>query len=416
MAYARLGTSYKNLGESTLGIENIEKAYDLREHTSEREKLYVESHYYQDAQGNLEKARQVYELWARIYPRDWTPHIDLWDIYDDLGQMDKALEAVRDSVRLDRNALGLGNLSFTFLISDRWQEARSVAEKAQTEQLDSPGLHFTLYRLALLANDGAGMARQLAWASGKPEVENVLLWEEADRAASLGKMERERETSRRAVAAAERARENEVAATYEDSAALWEAIFGHTSQVRQRVMAALRLSHGRNAEYEAALALAFAGDGGKAQTLADDLANRFPEDTLVSVNYLPTIRAQLELNHGRPGEAIETLRAATPYELGPPSRIGGALYPVYIRGVAYLALKRGAEAAAEFEKVREHRGMILGKPPGVFAPLGLARAYAIQGDRTKAKAAYQEFLVSLKDADPGIPLLKQANAEYARMR
>jgi eukaryotic-like serine/threonine-protein kinase len=416
MAYARLGTSYKNLGESSLGIENLGKAYDLREHTSEREKFYVESHYYQDAQGNLEKARQIYELWAQIYPRDWTPHIDLWDLYNDLGQLDRALEAVRESVRLNRNALGYCNLTFAYLVLNRLPEAQAVAEEAQAKQLDSPGLHFNLYRLAFVQNDRAGMARQVAWAAGKPGVEDVLLAREAERIAGLGQLEKAREVSRHAVASAEQAKETEVAAVDDDIAALWESFSGNTGQARQRASEALRLSTGRNAQFGAALALALAGDAGKAQTLADDLAKRFPDDTIVRFYYLPTMRAQVELSRSHPAKALEALQVATPYELGSATGLAGGMYPVYLRGVAYLAMHRGVEAAVEFEKILEYRALVAGKPTGVMASLGLARAYAIQGDRVKAKAQYQELLAHWKDADPHFPLLKQAKAEYARLQ
>ena len=416
MAYARLGTSYKNLGESNLGMENLGKAYDLREHTSEREKFYVESHYYQDAQGDLEKARQVYELWAQIYPRDWTPQIDLWDVYNDLGQLDKEFEAVRESVRLNHNALGYCNLTYAYLLLDRLPEARSVAQEAQAKQLDSPGLHYNLYRLAFVQNDNIGMAQQVAWAAGKPGVEDVLLAKEADRFAGSGQLEQAREMSRRAVASAERAKENEVAATYEDSAALWEALAGDAAEARRHAAKALQLSSGRNAEFGAALAQAFTGDAAKAQSFVDDLAERFPEDTIVRFYYLPTLNAQLELNHGHPAKAIDALQASAPYELGSPTGIAGAMYPVYLRGVAYLAAHRGTEAAAEFQEILEHRALVFSKPTGVMARLGLARAYAMQGDHAKAKAAYQDFLARWKNADPGIPVLRQAKVEYARLQ
>jgi eukaryotic-like serine/threonine-protein kinase len=414
MAYARLGTSYRTLGESSLGTEHLRKAYDLRERVSEREKFYIESHYYEVVTGDLEKARQVYELWAQIYSRDWTPRIGLWVIYTDLGQYDKALGAVRESVRLDPNADGYCNLVLSYLILNRLQEAGSAAEEAQAKQLDSPALHFILYRLAFLQNDTAGMALQVAWVAGKPGVEDVLLAREAETAAYSGQLEKAREFSRRAEASAVRVKENEVAAMYEDSAALREALFGNAVEGRQRAAAALVLSNGQNAQQGAALALAFAGDAKRAQVLADDLGTRFPANTVVRFNFIPTIKAQVELIRNDSSKAIETLQAAAPYELGSPLGVG--LYPVYVRGQAYLAAHRGSEAAAEFEKIIGHRGVVVNRPTGGLAHLGLARAYAMQGDTAKAKAAYQDFLALWKDADPDIPVLEQAKAEYAKLQ
>jgi DNA-binding winged helix-turn-helix (wHTH) protein/tetratricopeptide (TPR) repeat protein len=413
MAYARLGMMYENLHETTRGSENLRRAYDLRERVSEREKFYIDSHYYQIVTGDLEKARQVFELWAQIYPRDWTPVTNLQVVYGDLGQNDKALEAVRKSVRLDPNALGYSNLVSSYVVLDRLQEARSAAKEAQAKQLDSPNLHLILYRLAFLQNDTAGMAQQVAWVAGKPGVEDVLLAGEADTAAYSGRLEEAREFSRHAVASAEQAEENEVAAMYEDAAALREAFFGNAVEGRQRAAAALFLSKGRNAQLGAALALAFAGDAKRAQLLADDLGTRFPANTVVRFNFIPTIKAQLELIRNDSSKAIETLQAAAPYEVG--SLLGNRLYPVYVRGEAYLAAHRGIEAAAEFEKIIEHRGVALNRPTGVLAHLGLARAYAMQGDTAKAKAAYQDFLTLWKDADPDIPILKQAKLEYGKL-
>jgi eukaryotic-like serine/threonine-protein kinase len=412
MAYARLGMSYRNLGELTLGAENTRSAYALRERVSEREKFYIESHYYQIVSGDLEKARQVYELWAQIYPRDFVPRTDLWVIYrDDLGQNDKALGEIRESLRLNPNTLGYSNLVLSYLALNRLGEARSAAEEAQAKKFDSPGLRFSLYRLAFLQNDTAGMAQQVAWVAGKPGAEDVLLADEADTAAYSGQLEKAREFSRRAVASAERAEENEVAAVYEDSAALREALLGNAVKSTQRAAAALGLSNGWNAQFGAALALAFAGDAERAQTLADDLGKRFPENTLIRFSYIPTIRAQLELRRNDSSKAIEALQAAAPYELG----AFGGLYPVYVRGEAHLAAHRGIEAASEFQKIIDHRGAVLNKPIGALGHLGLARAYAMQGDTAKAKAAYQDFLSLWKDADPDIPILKKAKAEYAKL-
>jgi predicted Zn-dependent protease len=262
------------------------------------------------------------------------------------------------------------------------------------------------------------MAQQVAWAAGKPGWENVVLASEADTAAYSGRLGMAQEFSRRAVASAERAEEKETAASYEADAALREALFGNVVEARQRVAAALALSTGRDVQYGAALALAIAGDAARAQTLADDLAKRFSEDTLVQFNYLPTLHAQLAFSRNDSSKAVEALQAASPYELGAPAP--GvfnfvSLYPVYVRGQAYLAAHLGSEAAAEFQKIIDHRGVVLNEPIGALAHLGLARAYALQGDTAKAHAAYQDFLTLWKDADPDIPILQQAKAEYAKL-
>jgi eukaryotic-like serine/threonine-protein kinase len=412
MAYASLGNSYSNLGETSLGAENTRKAYELRERVSEREKLYIESHYYQHVTGDLEKARQAYELSAQVYPRDYGPRSNLSDIYAALGQYDKALVEIRESLRIEASGLHYAELVSAYLNLNRLEEARATAEEVQAKNLDSPLLHRNLYQLAFLQNDAAGMAQQVAWAAAKPGVEDVLLVNEADTAAYSGRLGKAREFSRLAVASAERADEKQVAAGYEADAALYEALFGNTVKARQRAVAALGLSNGRDVQFGAALALAFAGDAIWAQTLVDDLGKRFPEDTLVHFNYLPTIRAQLALSRIDSSKAFEALQATAPYELGWP----GGMYPVYVRGLAYLAAHQGSEAAAEFQKILDHRGIVVKSPIGALAHLQIGRAYTMQGDTAKAKAAYQYFLTLWKDADPDIPILIAAKSEYAKLQ
>ena len=418
MAYASLGTDYSGLGETSLAAENTRKAYELRERVSERERFYIESQYHLFVTGELEKARQAYELWAQTYPRDWVPPGGLCFIHGNLGQYDKALAESREAFRL--NAASSGSyiiLVSSYLLLNRLEEARATAGEAQAKKLDSPYLRVNLYRLAFLQNDAAGMAQQVAWAEGKPGVEDVLLASEANTATYSGRLREAREFSRRAVASAERAEKKETAAGNEAEAALREALVGNAAKGRQRVAAALAFSAGRDVQYGAALALALAGDAPRAQLLADDLAKRFPEDTVVQFNYLPTIHAQLLLSHRDFSKAIEALQAASPYELGAPgSTLTTALYPVHVRGEAHLAAHRGSEAAIEFQKILDHRGVVFNAPIGALAHLGLARAYAMQGDAAKAKAAYQDFLTLWKDADADIPILIAAKAEYAKLK
>ncbi|MFY9530541.1 MAG: protein kinase [Candidatus Acidiferrales bacterium] len=418
MAYLALATSYI-VSEPGLAAESAQKAHELSDRVSEREKFFIESVYYLLATGDLEKARQASELWVQTYPRDWAAPVGLGIIYASLGQYDRALVEYREALRLNpASAVNYANLVGCYLQLNRLEEARATAEEAQAKKLDSPELRPLLYQLAFLQNDAARMAEQVAWAAGKPGTEDILLAYEADTVADSGRLGKAREFSGRAVVSAERAEERETPASYEVDAALREALFGNAAKARQRAAAALSLPSGRDVLFGAALALAFAGDAVRAQALADDLAKRFPEDTVVQFNYLPTIRARLALNRNDASQAIEVLQAAAPYELGAPGTFAFSpcLYPVYLRGEAYLTAHQGREAAAEFQKILDQRGVVLNEAIGVLAHLGLARAYALQGDTAKARTAYQDFLALWKDADPDIPILEQAKSEYAKLK
>ena len=417
MAYARLGNSYWVLGETTTGAEYMKKAYELRDRASEPERFYIESHYYQQVPRNLEKAHRVYELWAQTYPREWVARINLNEIYANFGQYDKALEESRETVRLSATGIGYANLVSSLINVNRFEEARATAQEAQAKKFDSPDLHVLMYQLAFLQNDAPGMAREVVWAEGKPEIEGVLLVDEAYTAAYSGRLQAARELSHRAVASATRAENKEVAATYEADAAVREGFFANTGEARQRAATAMRLSIASSVQYQAALALALAQEATRARSLADDLDKRYPEDTVVQLNYLPTTRAQIDLIHNDFAKAIEALQPAAPYELGTPTStvVTLALYPVYVRGQAYLAAHQGKEAANEFQKILERRGVVGNAPIGALAHLQLGRAYAMQGDTAKARAAYQDFLTLWKDADPDIPILKEAKVEYAKL-
>jgi DNA-binding winged helix-turn-helix (wHTH) protein/tetratricopeptide (TPR) repeat protein len=417
MAYVSLGASYYNIGEASLAAENTKKAYELRDRVSELEKLHIEGHYYVFVTGNLEKARQVYELWTQTYPRNTVPATSLAVIYRNLGQYEKSLAEMRESVRLDlTDGQSYSNLVECYFALNRLEEAHAAAKEAQAKNLDSPGLRFALYTLAFLQNDVPGMAQQLTWAAGKPGVEDFLLYTEGETAAYSGRLGKARDFSHRAVDGAKRAKENETAAGYEAGAAIREALFGNVSEARQRAAAALGLSTGRDVQDGAALALALAGDSVRAKDLADDLAKRFPEDTAVQFNYLPTLRAQLALSRRDPSKAIDALRAAAPYELGTPGNgeFSLALYPVYVRGEAYQAAHQSSEAASEFQKILDQRGVVENGPIGALAHLGLARAFAQAGETEKSLAQYREFLTLWINADPDLHLLKEAKAEYKK--
>jgi serine/threonine protein kinase/Flp pilus assembly protein TadD len=408
MAYAWLAVCYSNLGEHSLAAVNSRTAFELRERVSEREKLLIESVYHNFVTGDLSKAKSVNELLAQLYPRDPVARGNLGDIFSHLGSFDDAMRAFRESLRLEPDsALAYGNLVDSYLALNHLKEARAKIEEAYAKGLDSSFLRFNVYKLHFLENADAGMAHQIA---AQPlEVEHALLEFEARTAAYFGGIRRSREFSRWAVTSAEQGEEREVASAYEAEAALRESLFGNGGEARERAKAALGRLKGRDVEYLAGLALATAGDAMNAQAQVDDLETRFREDTLVRFVYLPTIRAQLALNARNPATAIQVLQTAAPYEKAD-------MHTVYMRGQAYLASHSGGEAALEFQKILDHRGLIVNLPIGPLAHLGLARAYALQRDIPKARAAYQDFLSVWKDADPDIPIVKQAKAEYARLQ
>jgi serine/threonine protein kinase/Flp pilus assembly protein TadD len=418
MAYARLGTNYLNLGETARAAENARKAYELRERVSEREKFYIVSHYEGFVTGNLEETRKAYELWAQTYPRDYIPVGNLSSIYSNLGDFDKALAANQEALKLSpESGLSYTNLVNGYLAVNRLDEARETAQEAQTRNLDNPGNHLYLYQIDFLQHDAAGMQREAAGLMGKPGFEDALLYNESDTAAYAGQFSKARELTRRASESAQRADEKETAAAYEAEAAVREALVGNMSQAKQQAQAALTLSTGRDVEAISAIALGLAGDAAQATRLATDLAKRFPEDTVVQFNYLPTIHTAIALQAGTAGKAIEALVPAAPYELGGTSpSINFALYPIYLRGAAYVAAHQGIAAAAEFQKILDRPAVVQNEPIGALAHLGLARAYALSGDTVKAKSAYQDFFALWKDADPDIPILIAAKSEYAKLQ
>jgi serine/threonine protein kinase/Flp pilus assembly protein TadD len=419
MAYASLGTAYHNLGEKNLATENTRKSFELRERVSEREKYYIESHYHHFVTGNLEEARKVYELWEQTYPREWVPPANLGVVYQSLGQYDKALEEFREALRLAPDvALTYANLVISYICLNRLKEAQVTAEEAQSKNLDSADLHLYLYELGFLQHDSARLAQQLKWALGTPGQESLLQYFEANSAAYSGQLNKSQQLLHQAVAYAGRAGEKDRPAGAEATAALSEALCGNATEARQLATAAAAQSLGRDGQFAAALALSIAGDSSGAQGIVEDLAKHFPEDTIVQFNYLPTIRAQLALNRNDPAQAAEVLQAAAPYELGLASGTAFStnLYPVYLRGEVYLAAKQGAPASADFQRILDWPGVVTNEPIAALAHLGLARASAIQGDSARARTAYQDFFSLWKDADPEIPILKQAKAEYAKLQ
>jgi len=417
MAYWGMSQTYVFLGETTLADESQRKAYELRERLSELERLKIECDYAPN--GNVIKAMRSCDLGTKTYPRDGFLHEDLGLYLDQLGRYEAGLQEKLEAVRLaPYTGLYCRTVAAGYLLLNRVQDAEAAAKEAPTKCADRhPEL--MLYDIAFYRDDDAEMARQVGRGAGAPGVEDLLLAADADTAAYFGHLGKARELSRRAADSAESAAEKETAAGYYAVAALREALFGDTGEARQQVMVERKRSTGRDLDYGAALALAYAGDATRGRALADDLDKRFPEDTLVQFNYLPVLRAKVALLHSKPQQALDILRVAVPYELGLPA-VGiynwPNMYPVYVRGEAYLAAHKGREAAAEFQKILDHRGIVLNEPIGALAHLQLGRAYAMSGDSAKARAAYQDFLTLWKDADPDIPVLKQAKAEYAMLR
>ena len=421
MAYASLGRMYGDIGESDLSAEASSKAYELRDRTSDNEKFFISASYDMQVTGNLDKAQQTCELWVQAYPRAGIPHGFLSGIiYPVSGKYEKAVEESKKAIELDPDfAIGYNILALSYAYLDRLGEAENALQRASERKLEIPDFLVERYDLAFLRGDKAGMEQEAALGQRTPGAEDWLSYHEAFVLAYSGHLRQAREMSRHAADLAQQSNRRATATLYETGAALREALFGNAPAARRSAMAALALSKGREVEYGSAFALALAGDSARSQTLANDLERRFPEDTPVRFCYTPVLRALLALNRDEPSKAVELLQIAVPYELGaPPSSFYGffgTFYPAYVRGEAYLAAHQGAEAAREFQTILDHRGIVVSDPIGALAHLQLGRADALSGDKTKAKSAYQDFLTLWKDADPDIPILKQAQAEYANL-
>jgi len=418
VAYAVLGVSYANLSQPSLSAENLKKAYEMRERVSEKERLRISAYYYAFVTGELEKEAQTYQLWIQSYPRDDIPHGNLGSNFTALGQYEKAVAETQEAQRLEPNSvISYGNLGQNFLALNRLDDAKAIFEQALARKLDSGALRWWTYYLAFLRGDSAQMAQQLAWGAGKPGAEDPLLSAQSDTEGYYGRLTKARDYSRRAVDSAVRADSKETAALWQVNAAVREAEFGNVAAAKQDVSAALALAPGRDVKVLSALALARVGDTARAKAMVEQLEKSDPLNTVLKLFWLPTLKAAIELNGGNSAQALVFLEAAAPYELGePPPVQEGTLYPAYLRGQAYLAAHNGSAAAIEFQKLLDHRGIVINFPLGALAHLGLARAHALSGDATKARAAYQDFFALWKDADPDIPILKEARAEFAKLQ
>jgi serine/threonine protein kinase/Tfp pilus assembly protein PilF len=418
MAYAILGLSYANMSQPSLSAENLKKAYEMRERVSEKERLRISADYYAFVTGELEKEAQTYELWIQSYPRDAVPHGNLGVNFAALGQYEKAVAETQEALHLEpNNVVSYGNLGQIFVALNRLDDAEAMFEQALAHNLDSGSMRWQMYYLAFLRGDSTQMAQQLAWGAGKPGAEDPLLSAQSDTEAYYGRLAKARDYSRRAVDSATRADSKETAALWQANAAVREAEFGNAGVAKQDVSAALALVPGRDVKVLSALALARVGDVARAKAMVEQLEKSDPLNTVLKLYWLPTLKAAIELQSGNSAQAIVSSEGAAPYEFGqPPPLQEGTMYPAYLRGEAYLAEHNGSAAAGEFQKFLDHRGLVTNFPLGALARLGLARAYALSGDTAKAKAAYQDFLTLWKDADPDIPILKEAKAEYAKLR
>jgi serine/threonine protein kinase/tetratricopeptide (TPR) repeat protein len=412
MAYARLSAIYFNLGEEDQAVEAARKAFDLRERVSDRERFYIADHLYTTT-GDLEKDKENLEAATRAYPNDSGSFGNLAllnNLY--LGQFERAIPLALESARLDPHApFGYFHAAVGYMALNRLEESRSTIQRAVDARADNLFVHDLLFQLAYLNHDSAGMQQQLQWAQGKPS-EYLLLNDESNVAALQGQMKKAADFTERSVQVTDRLGFKESSADTKAGWALSQAEVGNTAQAREVAQASAALASGRSNLGPVATALAMTGDVSRAQAIVDDLGHRFPDDTLLQQVTIPTVRAEIEMSRKAPEKAIALLESTRPYEMG----IIQGMFPIYIRGQAYLQAKRGTEAAAEFQKMVDHPGINPLGPEHSLAKLGLGRAYVMTGDTAKAKAAYQDFFALWKDADPEIPLLKEAKAEYAKLQ
>jgi len=419
LARAELGLVCSNLGQADLATENLTKAYDLRNRVSERERFSIESTYYLIATGELDKAVQVFTQDIQNYPNDEYAHLNLSIAFMALGQYDKAAAKLEEDVRLHPDDTSyLFSLAGVYIALNRLDEAGILYEQLQGPMGGNPYFNRAMYYLAFLRGDAAGMLQHFNSTMGKAGEEDTMLVMQSATEAYYGRLSKAREFSLRSVDSARKSEAKEMAARWQAYSALSEVELGNTDQARQLIAAALALAPGRNVRVLAALALARTGDSAKAQTLADGLNRELPRDLMIQGYVLPTVRAMLALKRGDGKRALELLRTASEYELAQPPAfsLSTPLYPTYVRGQAYLRVGQGNQAAAEFQKIIDHRGLVGNYPLGALAHLQLGRAYALTGDTAKARAAYLEFLNLWKDADLDIPILKEAKAECVKFQ
>ncbi len=427
MAYANLALTYSGLGETVLAAESATKAFQLRERASERERFFITFNYDREVTGNLEHAFQTLELWEQTYPRRSAPP-DAMELLGGLstkgtGRWEIAVDRARKTIAAYPDVrIGYGNLALSSFFLDQFGEAENALRQAvaqKKEWLELPQFLVYRYNIAFMKGDNEQMDRAVALAQGKRVAEHWVTNSRALVQARSGHVQLARRLSSRAVDLAIQQGGRGAAAIYQSAAAVWKGLYGHASEARANAAAALAVTNGRDVEYASALALGLAGDAARSEALADDLDKRFPEDTFVRFTYLPVLRGLTALQRGQATKSVEQLQAALHYEgaangLNVGMYLGG-LHSAYVRAEAFVALHQYAEAAAEFQKILDHRGIVGADPIGALAHLQLGRTFALSGDKTKAKAAYQDFLTLWKDADPDLAILRQAKSEYGRL-
>jgi tetratricopeptide (TPR) repeat protein len=430
MGYRAVGNTYANMSELERSSQYTAKAFQLRDHASEREKMALTANYYDSVTGELDKAEKVYLEQIENYPRDDRAYNALGNVYAAEGQYDKAREQYRQSIRLNPDTTpAYGNLANTSLALQQLDDALAAVRGAQERKLGDFLLHNALYAVAFLRSDAAGMAEQRKWYTSQPDYEHFGLSLDADTEAYFGSLGKARELAKRAAESAIRADSKENAAFWYENAAVREAVFGNESEAKRNAAEGLKLtSTSQSVNVEAALAYAMIADTGRAESIAQDLNKRFPLDTQIQSIWLPTIRAQVALDRKNPFAAIELLKDSLPVETGQIAFLTNlsCLNASYVRGEAYLAAGQGQSAGTEFRKILDHGGIVWNCWTASLAHLGVARAYALQAKssngadadaaRTRALAAYKDFLALWKDADPDVPILKQAKAEYAKLQ
>ena len=422
MAYAFLGRSYADLGESELAAQNIAKAYELRDRVSDRENYFITFNYHRQVTRNLELARQTLESWTQKYPRDRLPHGFLSGFTSSgSGHYDKAAEEGQKAIELDPDfAIGYENVAWAYVYLNRLSEAEAVLRKASERQIEIVQYSLCRYIIAFLRSDQTAMEREMSQRQAKLEAQGWFEHQEALTLAYQGRVKEANRLSDRAVNLARQGGLLERAAQFEGARAAWNALFGNRAEAQRNAVLALSLSRSRDADYGPAFALALLHESAQAHKIEADLEKRYPEDTSVQFSYLPALRALDALNEGGAAKALEMTQAAAPYDLAVPGTalftgsFFGALYPVYVRGLAYSRMGRHREAAAEFQEILDHPGIVLNDPIGPMARLQLARALSASGDREKSAAVYKDLLALWKDADPDIPVVQQAKAESAR--
>jgi eukaryotic-like serine/threonine-protein kinase len=414
MANATLGVAYNNLTQNELSASFIKKAFDLKERASERERLYISAHYYDGVTREIEKSIEIYEQWAQTYPRDTTPRDNLALRYQAIGQQEKALASASEAMRIDpKDAYAYQNVADAYERLNRFDEARAVAEKAVAQNMGR-SIHFTLFELAVIRGDEAAQQHEVELAAGKSD-EPFLLWFHARAECARGRLQSTRAAYAQAANAAQRLGYKEFKGIILGDQAVCETELGDLPEARQRIADALAVSGDRDTREFVMWALVLTGDTTRSQKIAEDLVREYPTDTLLNRAAVPIVQANIDLQHNRPAQAVARLEVAAPYELGSgPASVG--FWVNFIRGEAYLRLKDGAKAAAEYQRILDHRGVDPTDVSYTLSHLGLGRAQALQGNTTAAKSAYQDFFAAWKDADPDLPILKQAKAEYEKLK